>query len=122
MKEETANDTEDCYRVIGLVQSKYQPLPNRFKDYIANPKSNMYQSLHTTVFGVDGRLFEIQFRTYEMDEIAEKGIASHWSYKEQTDGSVKNNVDKILEQFRVLVEVNDIKENMDFFENTYKLR
>ena len=111
------NDTEDCYRVIGLVQSKYQPLPNRFKDYIANPKSNMYQSLHTTIFGEDKRIFELQVRTYEMDEIAEKGIASHWSYKEQTDGSVKNNVDKILEQFRVLVEVNDIKENMDFFEN-----
>ncbi len=111
------DDTEDCYRVIGLVQAKYQPLPNRFKDYIANPKANMYQSLHTTIFGEDKRIFELQVRTYEMDEIAEKGIASHWSYKEQTDGSVKNNVDKILEQFRVLVEVNDIKENMDFFEN-----
>ena len=111
------DDTEDCYRVIGLVQSKYQPLPNRFKDYIANPKPNMYQSLHTTVFGEDKRIYEIQVRTYEMDEIAEKGIASHWSYKEQTDGSVKNNVDKILEQFRVLVEVNDIKENNEFFEN-----
>ena len=111
------NTTEDCYRVIGLVQSKYQPLPNRFKDYIANPKPNMYQSLHTTVFGEDKRIYELQVRTYEMDEIAEKGIASHWSYKEQTDGSVKNNVDKILETFRVLVEVNDVKENKEFFEN-----
>ena len=111
------DNTEDCYRVIGLVQAKYQPLPNRFKDYIANPKSNMYQSLHTTIFGEDKRIYELQVRTYEMDEIAEKGIASHWSYKEQTDGSVKNNVDKILEQFRVLVEVNDVKDNMDFFEN-----
>ena len=111
------NTTEDCYRVIGLVQSKYQPLPNRFKDYIANPKVNMYQSLHTTIFGEDKRIYELQVRTYEMDEIAEKGVASHWSYKEQTDGSVKNKVDKILEQFRVLVEVNDIKENSDFFVN-----
>ena len=96
---------EDCYRVIGLVQAKYPPVPNRFKDYIANPKPNLYQSLHTTV------------RTYEMDEIAEKGVASHWSYKEKIDGSVKNNLDHILEQFRVLVEVNDIEKNMDFFSN-----
>ena len=109
--------TEDCYRVIGLVQAKYQPIPNRFKDYIANPKPNMYQSLHTTIFGEEKRIYELQVRTYEMDEITEKGIASHWSYKEQTDGSVKNNLDKLLEQFRVLVEVNDIEQNMNFFVN-----
>ena len=108
---------EDCYRVVGLVQAKYSPIPNRFKDYIANPKPNLYQSLHTTVFGEDKRIYELQVRTYEMDEIAEKGVASHWSYKEQTDGSVKNKLDKILEQFRVLVEVNDIEQNMEFFVN-----
>ena len=108
---------EDCYRVIGLVQARYQPIPNRFKDYIANPKPNLYQSLHTTIFGEDRRIYELQVRTYEMDEIAEKGIASHWSYKEHTDGSVKNNLDRILEQFRVLVEVNDIEQNMEFFVN-----
>ncbi|MGM9877516.1 MAG: RelA/SpoT family protein [Bacilli bacterium] len=111
------DNVEDCYRVIGLVQSKYPPIPNRFKDYIANPKPNLYQSLHTTVFGEDKKIFEIQVRTYEMDEIAEKGVASHWSYKEQIDGKVKNNLDHILEQFRVLVEVNDIKKNMEFFVN-----
>lgn len=111
------DNVEDCYRAIGLIQAKYSPIPNRFKDYIANPKPNLYQSLHTTVFGEDKRIFEVQIRTYEMDEIAEKGVASHWSYKEKTDGSVKNNLDKILEQFRVLVEVNDIEQNMEFFVN-----
>ena len=111
------DSVEDCYRVIGLVQSKYPPVPNRFKDYIANPKPNLYKSLHTTVFGEDKRIYEVQVRTYEMDEIAEKGVASHWSYKEKIDGSVKNNLDHILEQFRVLVEVNDIEKNMDFFSN-----
>ena len=66
-------DTEqECYLTIGLIHSKFRPMPRRFKDYVANPKENMYQSLHTTVFGVDGKLFEVQLRTYEMDEIAEK--------------------------------------------------
>lgn len=111
------NTVEDCYRVIGLVQSKYTPIPNRFKDYIANPKSNMYQSLHTTVFGEDQRIYEVQVRTYEMDEIAEKGIASHWSYKEKSDGSIKNVLDVTLEQLRALVELNDIESNMEFFGN-----
>ena len=76
------DNIEDCYRVIGLVQAKYQPIPNRFKDYIANPKANMYQSLHTTMYGEDKRVYELQVRTYEMDEVAEIGIAAHWSYKE----------------------------------------
>ena len=108
---------EDCYRVVGLIQARYSPIPNRFKDYISNPKPNLYQSLHTTVFGEDKRIYEVQVRTYEKDEIAEKGVASHWSYKEQIDGSAKNNLDKILEQFRVMVEVNDMEKNMKFFTN-----
>ena len=97
---------EECYRALGLIHSKYHPIPHRFKDYIAMPKTNMYQSLHTTVFGYDGYLYEIQIRTYEMDEIAERGIASHWSYKEGTSGNVQNNMEQKLQFFRSIIELN----------------
>jgi len=97
----------DCYLAVGLIHSKYRPMPKRFKDYIAMPKENMYQSLHTTVFGVDGHLFEVQIRTYEMDEIAEKGIASHWSYKEKGSKKVQNVMEQKLEMFRNIIEANE---------------
>lgn len=101
------NTEQECYLAMGLIHSKYKPVPNRFKDFIAMPKTNLYQSLHTTVFGIDGNLFEIQIRTYEMDKIAEYGIASHWSYKEKTDASRKDYTDKKLEIFRNIIELNE---------------
>lgn len=109
--------TEECYLVVGLIHSKFRPIPKRFKDFIANPKNNMYQSLHTTVFGVDGKVYEVQIRTYEMNEIAEHGVASHWSYKEHTDGSKKSELEEKLAQFRTLIELNDMENNNEFFKN-----
>lgn len=108
-------DTEqDCYQALGIIHSKFKPKPNRFKDYIAMPKTNMYQSLHTTVFGVDGQLFEIQIRTYEMDKIAEYGIASHWSYKEagSVKASLQNEMEQKLQFFRSIMELKS-DENTD---------
>ena len=102
----------DCYQAMGLIHSKYRPVPKRFKDYIAMPKNNMYQSLHTTVFGPEGNFFEIQIRTYEMDEVAERGIASHWSYKEQGKNLMKGMEEK-LQFFRSIMEIDENSEEID---------
>jgi GTP pyrophosphokinase len=116
-------DTEnDCYQALGIIHSKFRPKPKRFKDYIAMPKTNMYQSLHTTVFGVDGQLFEIQIRTYDMDRVAEYGIASHWSYKEK--GSVKavmqNEMEQKLQFFRTIMDLKQEEDTPENFVNTVK--
>ncbi|MCI8446215.1 MAG: bifunctional (p)ppGpp synthetase/guanosine-3',5'-bis(diphosphate) 3'-pyrophosphohydrolase, partial [Bacilli bacterium] len=112
----------ECYAALGLIHSKYHPIPKRFKDYIANPKTNMYQSLHTTVFGIGGQLYEIQIRTYEMDQIAENGIAAHWSYKEK--GSVKANMQNAMEQklqfFKAIMELKNEEETDESFVQSVK--
>jgi GTP diphosphokinase / guanosine-3',5'-bis(diphosphate) 3'-diphosphatase len=111
---------QNCYLTLGLIHSKYKPVPKRFKDFIAMPKENMYQSLHTTIFGMDGHLFEIQIRTYEMDHIAEYGIASHWTYKDQSNKKLKDVMEQKLQMFRSLIELNQDENNADEFVQNVK--
>ncbi len=104
------NKLEDCYLALGIVHNIYKPLIERFKDYISTPKINGYQSLHTTVFGKQGRLVEIQIRTHQMDRVAEVGVAAHWMYKER--GSVKVE-DKDSDQIRWLRELVEVLQSED---------
>lgn len=93
-----------CYHVLGLLHAKFKPIPKRFKDFIAMPKSNGYRSLHTTVFGVNNTLFEIQIRTFEMNEVAENGLAAHWSYKENRSAATLSSTDQKLEFFKTVID------------------
>lgn len=113
---------KDCYATLGVIHEYYTPIPGRFKDYIAMPKQNGYQSLHTTVIGKDGIPFEIQIRTYEMDHVAEYGVAAHWAYKEQGNSKGVKNIEDLNEAnwFKEILNANNESENSKEFLNYVK--
>ncbi|MBE7041151.1 MAG: bifunctional (p)ppGpp synthetase/guanosine-3',5'-bis(diphosphate) 3'-pyrophosphohydrolase [Ruminococcaceae bacterium] len=113
------DSVKDCYAVLGMVHELYYPIPGRFKDYIAMPKPNMYQSLHTTVMGPSGIPFEVQIRTKEMHKIAEFGIAAHWKYKEGTSG--QSDMDEKLEWIGKILEIQNETVDSDDFMRTLKI-
>ncbi len=104
----------ECYGALGIIHEKYTPVPGRFKDYIAMPKQNMYQSLHTTLIGPNGQPFEIQIRTFEMHRTAEYGIAAHWKYKENITGEGNNEEQKIAWLRQILEWQRDMSDNHEF--------
>lgn len=118
-------NVKDCYAALGVIHEYYKPIPGRFKDYIAMPKSNMYQSIHTTLIGPNGQPFEIQIRTEDMHRTAEYGIAAHWKYKEGIEGTTKGNEEEKLSWLRQILEwqtdTSDNREFMDFLKSDLDL-
>ncbi|MCU0104843.1 bifunctional (p)ppGpp synthetase/guanosine-3',5'-bis(diphosphate) 3'-pyrophosphohydrolase [Acholeplasma vituli] len=104
---------EDCYQVLGIIHAHFIPIPKRFKDYIAVPKPNMYQSLHTTILSDDGSIFEVQIRTYEMDKVAEYGIAAHWAYKESKEYSKEKEQFEIAQKLKWYADLLKMSEDAD---------
>lgn len=105
---------KDCYAALGVIHEKYKPIPGRFKDYIAMPKANNYQSLHTTLIGPEGKPFEVQIRTYEMHRIAEYGIAAHWKYKVDGSGS-RVSAQEMPQWMQQIVELQENSDNNEEF-------
>ncbi|ERJ12744.1 RelA/SpoT family protein [Haloplasma contractile] len=113
------DDEASCYQVLGLIHSNWKPIPKRFKDYIAMPKPNMYQSLHTTIIALNGKIFEVQIRTNEMDLVAEYGVAAHWAYKESEAHTAEQEqveIQKKLKWYREMVEYSENSDAEDFME------
>ncbi len=120
------DQVQECYAVLGVIHEMYKPIPGRFKDYIAMPKPNMYQSLHTTLIGPMGQPFEVQIRTWEMHKTAEFGIAAHWKYKEASDGKkVERQEEEKMSWLRQVLEwqkdMSDSKEFMNSVKNDFDL-
>lgn len=111
------NDIRECYGVLGIIHTMWKPLPGRFKDYIATPKPNMYQSLHTTLIGKGGEPFEVQIRTAEMHRTSEYGIAAHWRYKEGVSAKERKLDEKLSWLRQILEWQQEIKDNEEFMES-----